>query len=528
MSRSPLTSSCALLAACFALLPAARADDDSSTSTETPAAQPQATVDDSSSDSAPSNAGLHDALQQEDLSIHHAKRRNPPPASTTGTGTTPVVTIDGEAAPDTVPVDSTKHIQLFLIPLGEDTAPLLTPAQAALEGEVNNVKGFEPLDLVEALEPPPPADVAAKMTEARHSLQDGNQLLQSQQFAEATGRFQHAVDILTATAGYIHPNELADALVRLAIALQYSGEDDQARKAFKTAAMYDQAHKINGRKIDADLGAGLDNARRELARAPVGTLSVITAPPGSRVFIGGAYRGTSPVTVDHIPVGINYVQIDRPGAQRYVRLVEVKEGQDVAVKARMSFTDETMDLQKMLTAVPAAIDREKTIPDEVRGLTTRFRLDRIVIATVRRKTNELAEVRMAVFDMRRDARIADEHGLFHSEPDQLHDEVARWAHGVLARADGSRESTADSLDRASGTEDWYAGNQKKKTAAPPPEPAAVTPAPAATTAAADDPGADADQPQPRPVKKKEKKKDEEIKSLDKATGTEDWDDDKKN
>jgi hypothetical protein len=520
MSRFSAAFFCASCAAWLVALPAVtRADE------ESPQPQPPA-EDQSSSDSAPSNAGLHDALQQEDLSIHHAKKKKPAPPARTTTSAAPVVTIDGETPPDTTPVDATKHIQLFLIPIGEDTAPLLTPTQTALEGEVNEVRGYEPLDLVEALEPPPSPDVVAKMTEARHSLQDGNQLLQSQQFTEATGRYQHAVDLFTATAGFIHPNELADAMVRLAIGLQYSGEDDQARKAFRTAALYDQAHKVNGKTIDPDLGAGLEGARRELARSPVGTLSIITAPPGSRVFIGGAYRGTTPLTVDHIPVGINYVQIDRPGAQRYVRLVEVKEGQDIPVKARMSFTDETVDLQKMLTAVPAAINRDKSIPDEVRGLTSRFRLDRIVIATVRRQSNDLAQVRLAVFDMHRDARIADEHALFHTDPDQLRDEVARWAKGVLARADGTRQTSGNSLDRTSGTEDWYAGNQKKSSSAPPPEPAAATPPP--TAAPADEPGADADQPQPRPAKKekKKKKKDEETKSLDRTTGTEDWDDDK--
>jgi hypothetical protein len=170
---------------------ASRADDEAQ-------AAPAPATDDSgsSSDSSPSNAGLHDALQQEDLNIHHAKRR--PLAQPQNTA--PVVTIDGDAPPDTVPVDTTKHIQLFLIPLGDDTAPLLPAVQSAIEAEVNNVKGFEPLDLVEALEPPPPPDVAGKMNEARHALQDGNQLLQAQQFVDAAGRYQHAVDLFTATA----------------------------------------------------------------------------------------------------------------------------------------------------------------------------------------------------------------------------------------------------------------------------------------------------------------------------------------
>jgi hypothetical protein len=100
---------------------------------------------------------------------------------------------------------------------------------------------------------------------------------------------------------------------------------------------------------------------------------------------------------------------------------------------------------------------------------------------------------------------------------------------VLARADGNRESAANSLDRVSGTEDWYAGSQKKTTSTPPPEPAAASASSSTTSSAgADDPGADADQPQPRPAKKQKKKKDEEIKSLDRTSGTEDWDDDKDN
>lgn len=404
-----------------------------------------------------------------------------------------------------------RRIQLFLIPVGENATREIGAAQLALEGEVNRIPGFQPLDLVEELAGPLPPATLSKLEEARHAAQDGRAQLVASQYLEATNRFGHAVEAMRECTAAVTPTELAEVMVRQAVGYLYSGDDEKARAVLRAAARIDLAVRVDGAKVDSILGTELEKARKEIAKGPTGSLTVVTTPPGSRVFVGGVYRGTTPVTVEGLPAGDNFVRIDRPGAQIRAQLAEVKSGADVTLREKMAFTSEATELQNELHQLPAALDREKGVPDLVRALGRRFRLTRVVIATLQKARSERSSVRVAVFDLSRETRLADERGIFTSEPDALRDAATTWVRGVFDRADRSRDrAAADPLNRSDGTEDWYANKYKpkpgeeKKDSEAAVEPSTVQPATDA----------------PAPEKKKKKKSGKT--SLDAEDGTGDW------
>jgi hypothetical protein len=351
-----------------------------------------------------------------------------------------------------------RRIQVFVIPVGDSAAVLAAgPAQLGLESEVAKMPGYHPVDLVQELASALPPAALAKLEEARRTIKDGNEQMESHQYAEAANRYQRAIDLMEDAMPATEAAEYAAAFVRLGLARQFSGEDDAAKHSFVSAARIDLAKAVDGRTIDKDLGNALDRAREGLASGPVGSLSVVTNPPGSRVFVGGAFRGTSPVTVDRLPAGLNFVKVDRPGAYPITQLVEVKEARDLPVRIQMHFTDETQQLQLTLSQVPDSIDHEKGVPDMVKAVGKRFRLERAVISTVRMARTNVAEVRVCVFDLPRGARLADERAVFALDSETGFDaDVATWARGVFDRADKSRDRGAkDPLTRGDGTEDWY-------------------------------------------------------------------------
>ncbi len=447
-----------------------------------------------------------------------------------------------------------RRIQIFLIPASSNTSAIVAAVQLALEGEVNRIPGFQPADLVQELAAPPSNEVQRKAAEGRHLLEDGAIQMTDHQYSSAATRYGRAIELLLDAGPVVTPSELAEAYVRRAVALQYSGDDEHAKEAFRAAARIDLARKFDARKVDSELASGLTDAQREIARAEGGSLAISTTPPGSRVFVGGVYRGITPVTVDHLPPGPNWVRIDRAGSETYARLVEVKPHEETTVALKVRFTHETADLQGTMQQLPAALDRDKGIPAAVQTLSSRFRLQRVVIAILSMVREDRAGVRLAVFDLARNARLADEHGVFMTDADSLRIELPKWARSVFDRADGSRNRTAaDPLSRSDGTEDWYANKFKPATqttgAAPPPaqtpdalppgveaaspsaepaspaaEPASPAAEPASPAAEPASPSAEAasDNPAPAPKKASSRKKKSSGDSLESEDGTEGW------
>lgn len=469
MSRFPAFVLFALCAGVMAFSPGVRADDEAPPPAE-PAAEPAEPPAEPPPRAEPA-APPSDATSDDNavaVPHRHPVKRRPPPDDGSSDGS---ASADAPASPPRSSSGAprqgqylSRRIQVFLVPIGATTESLVAgPVQAAVESEVAKMPGYHPVDMVHELAAPMPAALRAKVEEAKRAVKEGDRAIATHEYDDACQRYQHAIDLLEEAGPAATVIQCADAYTRLGIALQYAGEDEPAKLAFRNAARFDQGKAVDGTVIDSALGGGLDRGRRAVTEGPVGTLSIVSNPPGARVWIDGVFRGTAPISVDSLPVGINHVKLDRPGAMPVVQLVEVKEAQDVPVRVQMKFTEETREITETLKQIPAALNREDGVPDMVKALGKRFRLERAVIATARMVKTNLTEVRMAIFDLPRGVRLCDEKGVFTVDAETgLQHDVAQWARGVIDRADRVRDRAAkDPLDRGDGTEDWYSTDHSR-------------------------------------------------------------------
>lgn len=369
------------------------------------------------------------------------------------------------ASPATAPEDAfgSRRIQVFLVPIGSTATLAAGSVQTALEAEVRRLPGFRPVDLVEALAVPPAPQDAKSMERARQAIADGNAVLLGHDYAEAANRYKHAIRLMEEANDALDAWSYADAFARLAVAFTLSGEEAKGNECFLMAARADLAGQVVGSQIDRKVGSRLDGARGEVANGPTGALSVLTSIPGARVFLGGVYKGTTPLTIDSAPAGLNYVRLDRPGAFPVVRIVDVKEAFDTPLKVKLNFTPEALELQRTLQQVPRSLGSGLTVPDMVTGLGTRFRLERAVVSTVEMAETNVASVRVAVFDLPRQARLVDETAKFALDIEGgLEEAVRKWVRMVFDKGDGARDRSAnDPLDRSDGTESWYTATESR-------------------------------------------------------------------
>ncbi len=371
--------------------------------------------------------------------------------------------------PEPASQQGTRRIQLFLVPVGDSAGLAAGPAQMALESELAKLPGFKPVDMVEALAATPSAEQVARFEEARRIITDGNKLMASRAYEDAAARFRRALESVEAAGFAADAQDYADCWARIGIAQALAGDDGRSRESLQMAARFDQGALIDGRRIDKRQGQLLDQAREAIAQGTSGALSVVTQPAGARVFVGGVYRGTSPVTVSRLPTGINLVKIDRPGGVPVIQQIDVQEGMDTPLRVKTKFTQEAIDIQRALLQVPRALSNEAGIPDALKGLGIRFNLERAVFATVEGTKSNQAAVRVVVVDFPRNARLVDEKQSFTVDVEGgLDKPIAKWAVGVFDRADKSRNrAAADPLSRTDGTEQWYDGRAQKPGAAKP-------------------------------------------------------------
>lgn len=354
-----------------------------------------------------------------------------------------------------------RRIQLFLVPLGSKVGTVAKAAQVALESELARLPGFTPVDLVSELTAPASPEELDQVAAAKRHTADGDSLMAAHDYVEASHRYQRARQALSASGIALEVADYVAISAKLGTALVLSGEERAGRMALLDAVRNDPSDKFSPPDLPSQGQRALNQARAALRQSPTGAVSVITSPAGSRVFTAGVYRGTTPLTLDSLPVGPILLRLDRPGAYPWVQIIETRPGRDTPVKVRMSFTPEARELQRMLVELPRDLKRGSGIPEIASELGRRFRLHRGVVATAQMNSQRSAGVRLVIFDYDRGLRLADESASFTVQSEeQLQSEIARWAREILDRAeDGGERNAADPLDRIDGTEGWYSGVQ---------------------------------------------------------------------
>jgi hypothetical protein len=79
------------------------------------------------------------------------------------------------------------------------------------------------------------------------------------------------------------------------------------------------------------------NALAPGRRAPafIGTLEVLSDPPGASVAVNNQHMGTTPLVLRDLPAGTHAVRVDAPGFQRWSRAILVATGKHAKVEATL-------------------------------------------------------------------------------------------------------------------------------------------------------------------------------------------------
>lgn len=157
---------------------------------------------------------------------------------------------------------------------------------------------------------------------ARDSYSKGKELLYKLEVDKAIAQLADAVDQLVAVLPYIKKQELADAMMGLAVAQMQKGNTKAMQQTLRRLLTWRPTYQPDS-TIPPQMNDPLEAARTTVSQLPQGQIKILSEPPGAQVFVDGDYIGVSPTTASGLAVGEHYVTFKRLGYKRGLRVAQV-------------------------------------------------------------------------------------------------------------------------------------------------------------------------------------------------------------
>lgn len=172
--------------------------------------------------------------------------------------------------------------------------------QGALEGAgeaaLERAARFSVIAVHDAFNPTAAQKQDARLEEARGLMKSGQQALDDLDNVKATEAFTQALEALQASDLARNFPALLEAWTMKAAGHATGGENGPAKKDIESVVALSPRAEFSPTYFAPDL-IKFAEAQRKFAANAKGELLVRTEPPGARVWVDGAYRGVSPVTV---------------------------------------------------------------------------------------------------------------------------------------------------------------------------------------------------------------------------------------
>lgn len=292
---------------------------------------------------------------------------------------------------------------------------------------------------------------------ARTTMQKGKDALFKMEIDSAITQLSDSVDQLIAVLPYIKKQELADAMMSLAVAQHQKGNARGLQQTLKRLLTWRPNFAPDPSQVPPALNESLEAARQQVSQLPRADLNVTSEPTGAQVFVDGDYIGVAPITVPGLAVGEHYITLKKLGYKRGLRVAQVKEGGGSPVVGKLQRSEKYLLVEQAIAKVAPEMG-QSPIDNVVDNLRETLFLDQTVFMGVQKGTGEEVLLTAYLYDLRTRRLLTKE-----STKVRLQGGVP--ASGALAGA----------ADRLYVGVDYDGSGLRAPVDAPPPEPADTRP-----------------------------------------------------
>ena len=282
----------------------------------------------------------------------------------------PPLSIDKSAPPAAPPKPASPkekkalRLRVTILPLLEKNFP--EPTAVALQRELseglrhNSRLDMKDLDvrLAEFAQEVPFEQVEL----ARTTYQNGQESLRNLNLDQAAAQLADAVDQLVAVLPYIKKQELADAMLALAVVHQQKGNLRAMQSMLKRLLTWRTNYELDTSVFPQKISEPLQEARAEVGQLPLGQIKVLCEPSGSQVFVDGDFAGVAPTQLNNLTVGEHYVTFKKLGYKRGLRIATVTAGPPLQVLGKLPRAEKYLLVEQAVERVGPKMGQSRLDP----------------------------------------------------------------------------------------------------------------------------------------------------------------------
>ncbi|HEY3359009.1 MAG TPA: PEGA domain-containing protein [Polyangia bacterium] len=199
-----------------------------------------------------------------------------------------------------------------------------------------------------------PTDIIAS---ARKLLGEGQQAMLELDTTVAIRKLTQAVEALETVLPFIQKNELADAMIGLAVAQLSAGERKAGKQTllrlltWREGMTYD-TEKLPGRYLDV-----FEEAKREIRKRARGMLEIRSNPDGAQAYVDGKYVGVTPAAAEGLTVGEHYITLKKEGYQKVLLKAPVSAKKQESVTGELKRSEKYKLVQDSLRRAQGAVEQ---------------------------------------------------------------------------------------------------------------------------------------------------------------------------
>ncbi len=194
---------------------------------------------------------------------------------------------------------------------------------------------------------------------ARTAYQNGREAFNKLELDSAILTLSDAVDQLIAVLPYIKKQELADAMMALAVAQQQRNKIPAMQSTLRRLVTWRPTYQVDSDQFPPAINDPLEAARSYQTQQPQGLVKVLSEPTGAQVFVDGEFAGTAPMTVEHLTVGEHYITFKKLGFKRGLRVANISKDRPAQVLGKLDRSEKFLLVEQAIARVGPTMGQKR-------------------------------------------------------------------------------------------------------------------------------------------------------------------------
>lgn len=238
---------------------------------------------------------------------------------------------------------------------------------------------------------------------ARAAYQKGMAAFNKLELDQAVLALSDAVDQLIAVLPYIKKQELADAMMALAVMQQQKGKTAAMQSVLRRLLTWRPTYQVDNDQFPAAINDPTEAVRAQVSQLPRGQAVILSDPPGAQVFVDGDFVGTSPITAENLAVGEHFVTFKKLGYKRGLRVANVVNNRPAQILGKLDRSEKFLLVEQAIARVGPTMG-QKRLDKVVDNLRETLFLDHAIFLKMQRTAQsgvaEAVTVKAYLYDLR--------------------------------------------------------------------------------------------------------------------------------